>query len=312
MTDSTLSRGASSPGASKPKRDMSEGALAFWMLLPAAALLGLIVVWPVLRLFYNSLFDLRMTAGAENIAFIGLENFRYALVEDPLFWEVTWNTVIIVLVTVPGSLVVGMILALLANMPFRYRWPTRLALLLPWALPMVFAGLIFRWFFHTEYGFINDILGRLGLPDRTSWLTDPTLAMGAICLVIIWKASSFMAMILLAGLQTIPRHLYEAAEVDGATKWQQFWKITLPMLKPAIMVALIFRTITAIQTFDIPYAMTGGGPGNTTETLAMYIQKNTIDFLDLGYGSALAVLMFGVSMVATVLYLKFIRGGTSE
>ena len=112
---------------------------------------------------------------------------------------------------------------------------------------------------------------------------------------------------LLAGLQTIPRSLYEAAEVDGATKWQQFWAITLPMLRPAIFVALIFRTITAVQTFDIPYAMTGGGPGDSTETLAMYIHKTTLDFLDFGYGSALAALMFILSMVATSGYLRYTR-----
>src|SRR2546425_90349 len=118
---------------------------------------------------------------------------------------------------------------------------------------------------------------------------------------------SSMALILLAGLQTIPRSLYEAAEVDGATRWQQFWEITLPMLLPSIFVALIFRTITAIQTFDIPFAMTGGGPGDSTETLAMYIQKTTLDFLDFGYGSALATLMFLISMIVTSGYLRYTR-----
>ena len=116
-----------------------------------------------------------------------------------------------------------------------------------------------------------------------------------------------MALVLLAGLQTIPRSLYEAAEIDGAGRWQQFVEITLPMLRPAIVVALIFRTITAIQTFDIPYAMTGGGPGDSTETLAMYIHKTTIDFLDFGYGSALAALMFVVSIVVTSGYLRYTR-----
>jgi multiple sugar transport system permease protein len=123
----------------------------------------------------------------------------------------------------------------------------------------------------------------------------------------VWKASSFMALMLLAGLQTIPRSLYEAAEVDGASRWQQFLEITLPMLRPAIFVALIFRTITAIQTFDIPFAMTGGGPGDSTETLAMYTYKTTLDFLDFGYGSALAALMFVLSMIATSGYLRHTR-----
>ena len=131
-------------------------------------------------------------------------------------------------------------------------------------------------------------------------------------MALVWKTSSFVALVLLAGLQTISSEFYEAAEVDGATPWQQFTKITLPMLRPAIVVALIFRTITAIQTFDIPFAMTGGGPGDSTETLAMYIHKTTIDFLDFGYGSALAALMFFVSAVATSFYLRHTRRDKDE
>ena len=144
----------------------------------------------------------------------------------------------------------------------------------------------------------------LGAPEPTMWLLNPTWAMTAICLTIIWKTSSFMALILLAGLQMIPRSLYEAAQVDGATRWQQFWQVTLPLLVPSIVVALIFRTLTALQTFDIPYTMTKGGPGSSTETLAMLSHKTTIDYLDLGYGSALAVFMFLMSMLVTAVYLR--------
>ena len=217
------------------------------------------------------------------------------------------NTVLITVVTVPGALVVGLGLAMLANLPFRRQWPVRLALLLPWALPLSFAGLIFAWFFHTEHGVVNDVLRRVGMMDPTEptmWLLKPGWGMAAVCLTIIWKTSSFMALILLAGLQMIPRSLYEAAEVDGASRWQQFWGITIPMLMPSIVVALIFRTITALQTFDIPYTMTKGGPGNATETLAMLIHKTTIDYLDVGYGSTLAVCMFVLSMVVTAVYLR--------
>jgi multiple sugar transport system permease protein len=205
---------------------------------------------------------------------------------------------------VPGALVVGMGLALLANLPFRRQWPVRLALLLPWALPLSFVGLIFAWFFHTEYGVVNDVMRRLGGSEPTMWLLRPNWAFAAICLSIIWKTSSFMALILLAGLQMIPKSLYEAAEVDGASRWQQFWQITIPMLMPSIIVALIFRTITALQTFDIPYTMTKGGPGNATETLAMLIHKTTIEYLDVGYGSTLAVFMFVLSLSVTAVYLR--------
>jgi ABC-type sugar transport system permease subunit len=287
------------------RRSPSERGLGFLLLTPAALLLLLIVVYPIASLVWNSFFDIHLAEPWRGEPFVGLENYRRAF-DDGRFWSSLLHTAIYAIVTVPGALLVGLGLALLANMPFRRKWPVRLGLLLPWALPLVFSGLIFRWFFEYRQGIVNDVLTRVGA-EPLAWLTDPTLATAAICTAIIWKSSSFMALMLLAGLQTIPRELYEAAEVDGATRWQQFISVTLPMLRPAIFVALIFRTITAIQTFDIPYAMTGGGPGDSTETLAMYIQKTTLDFLDFGYGSALATLMFVVSMIATSSYLRYTR-----
>jgi multiple sugar transport system permease protein len=286
--------------------NVGERTLAVLLLLPAALLLGLIVVFPIGRLIWLSFHDLRLTAPGLEVPFVGLENYGFVL-DDPRFWDTLWNTALITLITVPGALLVGLGLALLANLPFRIRWPTRLGLLLPWALPLVFAGLIFTWFFDSSYGIVNDVIVRLGF-EPLLWLSSPGLAMAAICIAIIWKTSSFCALILLAGLQTIPDELYESAEIDGATRVQRFWSITLPLLKPAIAVALIFRTVTSIQTFDIPYAMTRGGPGNTTETLAMYVHTTTLDFLDFGYGATLAVMMFLVSMLATAWYLRQIRG----
>lgn len=284
--------------------DLSDRALAILLLAPAALLLSLIIVYPVLRLAYTSFFSLSLTSGLP-AEFVGFENYQL-MFTDPVFWETTWNTVLITLITVPGALVLGMALALLANLPFGVQWPVRLSLLIPWALPLSFAGLIFAWFFHSEYGVVNDVLARFGIPG-VIWFNSPNLAFAAICLTIIWKTSSFMALIILAGLQTIPRSLYEAADVDGAGRIRQFFEITLPLLKPSIVVALIFRTITALQTFDIPYMMTGGGPGTSTSTLAMYIHQNTVSFLDLGYGSALAVVMFALSMCVTAVYLRIIR-----
>jgi ABC-type sugar transport system permease subunit len=294
-------------------RDPSEKTLGLLLLAPAFVLLLMIVVYPIGKLIFNSFFDLRLS-GAGGARFVGLENYALVLT-DKDFWNATRNTVLITLITVPGALVVGLGLALLANLPFqRYRlpmWPVRLALLLPWALPLSFAGLIFAWFFHTEYGVVNDVLRRLGRGEPTMWLLSPGWAFAAICLTIIWKTSSFMALILLAGLQMIPKSLYEAAEVDGAGRWQQFWQITLPMLMPSIIVALIFRTITALQTFDIPYTMTKGGPGNSTETLAMLIHKTTIEYLDVGYGSTLAVCMFVLSLGVTGFYIRHIGRSAS-
>jgi multiple sugar transport system permease protein len=283
--------------------DPSETALAWALLTPAVLFIAVIVAYPVSRLVFNSFFDVRLALGVP-VTFVGLDNYATAL-SDSMFWRAVKNTLIITFVTVPGALVIGLGLAMLANMPFRYRSPIRLALLLPWALPLAFVGLIFAWFFHSEYGIVNDLIRRFGGEPKI-WFNSPALTMMAICIATIWKTSSFMALILLAGLQTIPASLYEAAEVDGASKWTQFREITLPLLVPSMLVALIFRTLTAIQSFDIPFSMPG--PGEEAQTLAMYIQLNTVDYLDLGYGSALAVFMFMLSMATTFVYLRYVRG----
>lgn len=284
--------------------DPGDRALAVILLAPAFILLALIIVYPIGRLLWTSLYDLQLTSGVP-AEFVGFGNF-VSIWNDPIFWQTVWVTLIVTLVTVPGALVAGLVLALLANLPFRVKWPVRLSLLVPWALPLSFTGLIFAWFFNSQYGVVNDVLRRLDLPT-VIWFNSAAWSLVAVCLAVTWKASSFVALILLAGLQTIPRSLYEAAEVDGAGRIRCFFEITLPMLKPSIAVAMIFRTITALQTFDIPYMMTGGGPGTATTTLAMYIRQNTVDYLDMGYGSALAVVMFAISMLATFFYLRLIR-----
>ena len=296
----------------KHLQDPSEKTLAWILLTPTFVLLALVVVFPIGKLFYNSFFDLRLSGGFDGMKYVGGLNYR-DVIEDADFWNATKNTLLITLITVPGSLVLGLGLALLANLPFKRRWPVRLSLLLPWALPLSFTGLIFAWFFHTDFGVVNDVVQRFSFSQNaepTMWLLSPNWAFAAICLAIIWKTSSFMALILLAGLQMIPKSLYEAAEVDGASRGQQFWQITIPMLMPSIIVALIFRTITALQTFDIPFTMTRGGPGNSTETLAMLIHKTTLDYLDVGYGSTMAVCMFLMSICVTAVYLKRIGGNT--
>lgn len=286
-----------------------ETAYAVLLLVPAALLIAAVVVFPLGRLVWTSLTSLSLTSGLP-ARFVGLENFELAL-GDRRFWSTLRVTLLYVLISVPGGLLVGLGLALLANLPFRRRWPVRLALLLPWALPLVFAGLIFRWLFEYDYGVVNDLISRLGgTPQR--WLSDEFRAILATSIAMIWKTSSFVALILLAGLQALPEDVYEAAKLDGANAWQRFRHVTLPLLVPAIMVALIFRTITAVQTFDIPYAMTRGGPGNATETLAMYIRTMTLEYLDFGYGSALAVAMFALSMALTSLYIGRVLGAAGK
>jgi len=291
--------------------DMDESVLAYLLLLPAFLLLLLIVAYPIGRLIYNSFFDIRLSAVNAAVPFVGLTNYVDVL-QDKVFWTALGNTLLVTLITVPGALFVGMGLALLVNRPWRWRALLRLSLLLPWALPLSFTGLIAAWFFHSEYGVVNDVLYRLFGIEPKMWLTQTWSANIAVWLTIIWKTSSFTALILLAGLQMIPKSLYHAADVDGASNWQQFFHITLPMLAPSILVALIFRTITAFQTFDIPYTMTHGGPGHATETLAMLIHKTTIDYLDVGYGSTQAVMMFIMSLLVSAIYIRFLSRGDTQ
>ncbi|MFA5551998.1 MAG: sugar ABC transporter permease [Trueperaceae bacterium] len=238
---------------------------------------------------------------------------------DPRFWNSFNITLLLIVVTVVGAFLLGLPLALLANVKHPLKWLVRLALLLPWAMPRVFSGLAFAWLFQSDYGVVNDLLGRMGInhvlalvlpeqwigPRGVYWLARDVPAVVAVSLAIIWKTSSFVGLILLAGLQSIDDSLYEAARIDGANAWQRFWRITLPLLRPAIMVALIFRTLTAVQTFDEPFAMTGGGPGRTLETLGIYIYK-TVNGLDIGYAAALAVALFAISLFITIFYLRWI------
>ncbi|GAB7126945.1 sugar ABC transporter permease [Silvimonas sp. JCM 19000] len=287
----------------RQSRALNDQLLGWLLLLPAVLLLALAVVYPVARLLHDSLFDIQLS-GAAPLRFVGLQNYQ-DLLADIDARRAAGNTLLITLITVPLSLLAGLLMALGANLNWRRRWPVRLALLLPWALPMAFSGMIFAWFFNSDHGVVNDLLQRLHLPS-VRFLLSPFWAPLCVCLATIWKTSSFVALILLAGLQTIPRELHEAAEIDGAGRWHRFWHITLPLLKPSIVVALIFRTVSALQTFDIPYAMTQGGPGHATQTLAMLINTTAVDYLNVGYGSALAVLLFAVSLGISALYLRHV------
>ncbi len=289
--------------------DLSERVLGWLFLLPAVLLLTLVALFPVGHLVWTSLTNLNLSSGPE-ARFVGLENYR-RLLADPHFWQSLLFTLKLAAVTVPGAALLGLLLALLVNLPYTVRWPVRLSLLLPWAMPLVFSGLIFRWFFDSEYGVVNDLIRRLGgMP--LYWLIDTNLAFWAIALSIVWKTASFMALILFAGLQVIPKEYYEAAQVDGANSYQAFFWITLPLLLPSLLVALIFRTLTALQTFDIPFAMTGGGPGRATETLAMYIRTQSVENLNFGYGSALAVVLFLLCLGFTLAYLRYLEGRRVE
>ncbi|MFC4456204.1 sugar ABC transporter permease [Deinococcus sonorensis] len=302
MTDRTVS----SAPARRPRRELSEGQLAAVLLAPALLVLGAVLLYPMLSTLYTSLLTQKLTEPWLGTPFSGLKNY-VQLVHDARFWTALQHTLVFGVLTVSGSFLVGVPMALIAHWEGRLRPYARVAMLLPWAMPPTFTALTFQWMFNGQYGVVNDLLVRLGGEAR-SWLTQPVWAATALILTIIWKTSSFVALMVLGGLQGVPRELTEAAEVDGAGSWVSFWRVTVPLLAPTLAVAFIFRAISALQVFDIPYAFSGGGPAGATETLGIYIYRTSIEFLDFGYGAALAVALFAVSLGITAVYVRYVRG----
>jgi len=255
--------------------------------------------------FYNSLTDARL-GSSRSVQFVGLENYRW-LLTDPVFLEAVGNTLYFTVVSVSAELVLGLLIALVIHSQFPGRGLVRAAVLVPWAIPTVVSAQMWRWMYNDVFGVVNDLLMRVGLLDAPlAWTAVPGLAMHAIIAVDVWKTTPFMALLLLAGLQVIPRDLYEAARVDGASQMRQFFSITLPLLRPAMLVALIFRTLDALRVFDVIFVMTAGASG--TESMATYNRRVLIEFQQLGYGSAVSVVIFFVIFVFVLLYVRLLRG----
>ncbi|NEQ81025.1 MAG: sugar ABC transporter permease [Moorea sp. SIO2I5] len=270
-----------------------------WLLVtPALLLLLLVYGYPILRSFWLSLFTKNLGTQLQPV-FSGLNNYG-RMIGDGRFWHSLWNTVIFTSVSVALELVLGIAIALILNQTFKGRGIVRTIAILPWALPTALIGLVWAWMFNDQFGVWNDILLRLGIiQDGINWLGYPTTAMMAVIAADVWKTTPFISILLLAGLQSIPQDLYEAYALDGATPWQSFKHITLPLLTPQILISLLFRFAQAFGVFDLIKVMTGGGPGGATEVVSLYIYTTVMDYLDFGYGAALVVVTF-VILVTTV------------
>ncbi|AFV77156.1 sugar ABC transporter permease [Thermus oshimai] len=275
--------------------------LAWLLVLPTLLAVVLVAGYPLAQVFYWSLFKADI-AFVEPPEFVGLENYLF-LLKDPDFRQALWNTLKFTLISVSLETVLGLAIALIVHSSFRGRGLVRTAILIPWAIPTVVSAKMWQWMLHDVYGVINVLGVKLGiLSQKVAFLARPELILPAIIAVDVWKTTPFMALLLLAGLQLIPEELYEAASIDGASRWQQFWSITLPLLTPALVVALIFRTLDALRVFDVIFVMSGVNP--TTRTLAVYNRQTLIDFQDLGYGSALSVAILVIIFVFVVLYMR--------
>jgi multiple sugar transport system permease protein len=278
---------------------------AYWFCLPALAMIAVFALYPVLHTLVLSLFhyDLELNI----FEFRGLGNFAL-LLKDERASHALGQTVLIATISVAFELAFGLLLALLLHQKFRGRGMVRAASLVPWAIPSVVAALLWRWILNDRFGIINAVLLRTGvISEPQAFLTSPSMARLAVIAAEVWKTTPFMALLLLAGLQLIPDELYEGATVDGAGAFQRFRYITVPLLMPAIIVALIFRTMDALRIFDTVYVLTGGGPGDATETLSLYAYKQMFSFLDFGMGSALAIVTFLIVGIISGIYLWWLQ-----
>jgi trehalose/maltose transport system permease protein len=279
--------------------------LAWLLLLPALAAVAFVALYPLGQTIYYSFTDQQFLAGIEPTHWVGLENYK-DLIHDTLFRDAVVLTVKFTLITVIFEFVLGMIIALVVNSGFKGRGVMRAMMLVPWAIPTVVAAQMWKWMYNDIYGVVNDAGVRLHLiSHNVAWISQPNTALGSVAAVDIWKTTPFVALLLLAGLQVIPTELYEAARVDGASAWRQFWRITLPLLRPAILVALIFRTLDALRVFDVFNVFFGNRPD--TQTMAIFAQDTIVGTGDVGYGSAVCVAIFLIIGLFTVIYVTFMR-----
>ena len=273
---------------------------AGWYVAPAAALLALVTLYPLAHVLWLSL-ERRSLLDPVPPAFTGLDNYL-RLAADERFWNAVGNTLYFAVVSVSLELLLGLAFALAVQRPFRGRALLYGVILLPWAVPTAVSARMWEWMYNTEIGVLNHILGA-----EVNWLGAPAWALNAAVAMDVWKSTPFVALLLVAGLQGIPRELYHAAALDGASRWTVLRRITLPLLAPVILVALIFRTIDAFRVFDSIYVLTGGGPANSTETLSIYAYKTLFQSLEFGYGSALAVSVFVLVALVALPYLFLLR-----
>jgi multiple sugar transport system permease protein len=285
-------------------QERADARLGLLLAAPAILTILLIAVIPLAGTVRDSLFQLSLRFENAPRPFVGLDNYRLVL-GDESWYNALRVTGLVAGASVAAELVLGMIIALLINRSFRGRGIVRASVLVPWALTTVVSAKMWAWIYDGRYGVANDLLMRLGLIEAPIiFLVRPEVTIWAMTAAEIWKTTPFMALLLLAGLQLIPHELYEAAALDGASRWQAFWRVTLPILKPTILVALLFRTIDAVRMFDLPRVLTNGGPGKSTETLVLYTYNTFFTSLNFGYGSTLAVMLFLIVLFISFIYIK--------
>src|ERR687888_276788 len=293
------------PTRQRRRSGLSERRLAALMVSPSLIVIALVAAYPIGYAIWLSLnqYSVRVPGLSR---FVGLDNYTAALKSSD-FWSAVKVTFLFTAISIVLELILGLAMAMAMHESFKGRSVLRATVLVPWAVLTVGTAILWRSIFEPDLGFANSVLSSLGLPGgHTVWLGERGYAFAVMVFADVWKTAPFMALLLLAGLQVIPGDVYEAARVDGATAWQRLTKITLPLLKPAILVALIFRTLDALRIFDLPYVLTKGAFGTNTLSLQAYqtFQQNRI----IGLGAAIAVLTFLVVMAVSFIYIRTVGG----
>lgn len=285
-------------------RVRGERRLGFYLTLPSYIVMLLVTAYPLGYALVLSLYNYRLTDPAGR-SFVGLNNY-WVIVTDPVWWNDFLTTLMITVVTVAVELVLGFMFAFVMLRIIRGRGPLRTAILIPYGIVTVVSAFIWRYAFAIDSGFVNTWLGM----SDFNWFGDRWSAIFVICLSEIWKTTPFISLLLLAGLVQVPEDMQEAAKVDGATAWQRLWKVTLPNMKAAIMVALLFRTLDAWRIFDNPFVMTGGA--NNTETISFLAYRQNVTLVNLGMGSAVSVMLFLTVVVIAWIFVKGFKTDLSQ
>ena len=276
----------------------------FVLLVPALASIGAVSVYPVLLGLWLSFRDTTLASPTDT--FIGLGNYRQ-IVSDGQFWNAWTHTIQFTSASTLLETSFGLMIALVLSERFRGRGIVRAAMLVPWAIPTVVTSKMFGWLFDGQNGIVNYLLRSVGLlQHNVNWYGSPDFALATIVIADVWKTTPFMALLLLAGLQTIPDSLAEASVIDGANAWQRFWYVRLPLLTPTLLIASMFRALDAFRIFDLVYVLTGGGPADATEVLSTFTYKNLFSALQVGYGSTLSTIMFITEIVIAVIFGVFL------
>lgn len=273
------------------------------LLSPAVLVTLAIVFFPMIQTAWMSLHNYVLFR-PKQFDFVGLKNY-FAVFQDEVFWISLRHTILWIVITVPAQALLGLATALLLNQKFPWRPVARAMIIIPWALPSVVIALMWAWIYDSNYGILNDLLLRVGIIKQSiPWLANPDTALYAIIVTLTWQGFPFFAVMLLAGLQSIPQSYYEAAALDGASRVRQFWHITLPGISGVLVTAILLRTIWVANSMDVIFVMTGGGPGYATYTLPLYAFLKARTNLDFGYGSALAMTFTILLLGIVIVYLR--------